>query len=46
MALENKLNITNQVELAKAEERISKKYARQVLRLRICSNGRDKIILL
>ena len=30
MVLENKLNITNQVELAKAEEKISKKKARQL----------------
>jgi cell filamentation protein len=28
--LENKLNITNQVELAKAEEKISKQKARQL----------------
>ncbi len=28
MILDNKLNITNQVELAKAEERISKKKAK------------------
>ena len=30
MPLENKLNITNQVELAKAEERISKRKAKQL----------------
>ncbi len=30
MTLENKLNISNQVELAKAEERISKQKARQL----------------
>ena len=30
MILENKLNITNQVELAKAEEKISKQKARQL----------------
>ena len=30
MILENKLNITNQVELARAEERISKQKAKQL----------------
>lgn len=30
MTLENKLNITNQVDLAKAEEKISKKKAKQL----------------
>ena len=30
MMLENKLNITNQVELAKAEEKISKQKAKQL----------------
>jgi cell filamentation protein len=30
MVLENKLNITNQVELAKAEEKISKQKAKQL----------------
>ena len=30
MTLENKLNITNQVELAKAEEKISKQKAKQL----------------
>jgi cell filamentation protein len=30
MILENKLNITNQVELVKAEEKISKKKAREL----------------
>ena len=30
MVLENRLNITNQVELAKAEEKISKQKARQL----------------
>ena len=30
MILENKLNITNQIELAKAEEKISKQKAKQL----------------
>ena len=30
MILQNKLNITNQVELAKAEERLSKQRAKQL----------------
>jgi cell filamentation protein len=31
MILENKLNITDQIELAKAEEKISKQKAKQVV---------------